>query len=92
VIFLAVALAGCGDRRPFPQERFEAFARQCNLKATTYSPPSGFWRKYISKEALIDFSHEANPEAADKCFEEANLAFVNPPSDRGIIFVWETRQ
>jgi hypothetical protein len=83
------------ERRPLPRERFNQLVEVCQLKATTYTPPSGFWQGVVTKEAVVDFSKEPNPEAASQCFYERDVARQRTDEelqrDLDVLFVWETR-
>ena len=73
-----------------PRASFDDAARRCHLTATTYTYRHGF----VLDEPLIDFTREAEPEKAMRCFDFALGKIDREASERGVTntsYIWEYR-
>jgi hypothetical protein len=90
----ALALTACGQSLPpLPESLFNQIAIQCDFRATSYQ----MTRSLLIEKPMIDFSREAHPKEAHKCFDAALQRHdreitdsSNPPASFG--YVWDTQE
>jgi hypothetical protein len=89
-VLLAMSASGCQSAPPLAEATFSEAAKRCHLQATTYTYRNGF----LLDEPLVDFSKEAEPPKALKCFNLALEKIDREATARGathISRIWKYR-